>query len=431
MMCSISAGKTLLARAVAGEANVPFFAVSGSDFEEMYQGLGAQRVRTLFSAARKLKKAIIFIDEIDTIGGKRSVQLLDVADHDRSVLNQLLSEMDGYVSTPGVIVIAATNYAETLDPALLRPGRFDRHVVVGLPDIKGRREILEYYGRKLKLDPKVNLGVLARGTAGMTGADLSQLLNAAALRASANNQSVVTLADLEHAKDTVMMGVARTSGVLTPEMRRHLAYYHAGRSLVSLHTTHSLPVHKVTIMQRGEHLGAVALQQDSDDDRTSSSYSEMLAQLDLHLGGRAAEELVYGVDEVTSHGTGDLSRAASLARTMVMEYGFGARHGPVSDNAEDPSFAERASDATKSSVDAEVRALLQASHARARALLARHQEELHRVAEALIKHETLDGRELKLVAEGKEIDKPVVEARTFADGDAAPAPEPEASAAPA
>jgi len=407
-------GKTLLARAVAGEANVPFFAVSGSDFEEQFHGLGAQRVRTLFASARRLKRAIIFIDEIDTIGGKRETHPADVADNDRAVLNQLLSEMDGFATAPGVIVIAATNYAETLDPALLRPGRFDRHVVVPLPDIKGRREILELYARRLKLAPDVNLGLLARGTAGMTGADLSQLLNAAALRASACNQTQVSVADLEHAKDTVRMGLARPSGVLSPEMRRHLAYYHAGRSLVSLHTRASLPVHKVTLMQRGESLGAVSLLPTSDEDQTSSSYAEMLARLDQHMGGRVAEELVYGEDEVSTHAAADLQAAASLARQMVMQYGFGASHGPVADRADDPGFAERASDASKRSVDAEVKALLDTAHARAVKLLRRHQAELHRVAEALIAHETLDGQELKAVAAGQPISKPRVDSNKVA-----------------
>jgi ATP-dependent metalloprotease len=289
-----------------------------------------------------------------------------------------------------------------LDPALLRPGRFDRHVSVPVPDIKGRREILELYAKKLKLGPGVDLGSIARGTAGMTGADLSHLLNSAALRASALDRAAVTTQDVEYVKDKIMMGAERKSAVNSEEMRRHLAYYQAGRSLLSLHTPASPPLHKVTIVQRGTSLGAVAHQYDTDEDRTSQSLEEMLASLDLLMGGRAAEELVYGPEGVTSHASSDLAAATNLARSMVMQLGFGEEHGPVADSSQ-ARFSQAASHASKLSVDREVRRLLEDSHARAKGTLQQHADELHRVADALVHFETLDANQVRQVARGEKI----------------------------
>lgn len=387
-------GKTLLARAVAGEANVPFFSATGSDFEEMFVGVGAKRMRELFAEAKKVKPAIVFLDEIDSVGGKRHA-----FDHPktRMSLNQLLSELDGFEENSGVVVIAATNYAERLDPALLRPGRFDRHITVPLPDIKGRREILGLYAKKMKLAPDVDLGLVARSTAGMTGADLAQLLNTAALRASTLDKQAVTTAELEHARDKILMGVERKSGVNEESIRRHIAYYEGGRSLIASLTPAATPLHKVTILERGMGLGHTAQVRQADDDQTSETYTEMLAQLDTRMAGRASEELVYGADGVTSHAAKDLARAQELGRHMVTLLGFNASIGPVSHS----NWSARAvSNAQKGDVDREVATLLQQSYERVREKLKKHEPELHRIADALLKHEVLDASQVKAVLEG-------------------------------
>ena len=392
-------GKTLLARAMAGEAGVPFFAVTGADFEEKYTGVGAKRIRELFEAAKRHKRAIIFIDEIDAVGGKRTHSEYD--DGDPSCINELLNQMDGFASSSGVIVIAATNYKEKLDSALVRPGRFDRHVTVPVPDIKGRRDILQLYAHKMKLDPAVDLNRIARGTVGMTGADLFHLLNSAALRASTLGRPAVTTADLEYAQDHVMLGSARVSGVMSKEMRKHLAYYNAGKALLTLRTPALPPIHRVTIMQRGESLGQTSHTRATDDDRTSQAYREMVGELDLRMAGRAAEELVYGPDEVSSHARSDLAQAHDLARRMVSTLGFGAHHGPRSHSSSD--LAEGTSNKAKAELDAEVKTMLEASHQRALTVLRDNQTELHRVAQALQEYETLDANQVQQACSGQPI----------------------------
>ena len=395
-------GKTLLARAVAGEAGVPFFAATGADFEEMYVGVGAKRVRELFEAARKVKPAIVFIDEIDTVGGKRN-------DFDnpkaRASLNQILTELDGFQESTGVIIIAATNFAEKLDPALLRPGRFDRHVTVSAPDIKGRKAILDLYASKIKLDPEVDLNAIARGTPGLTGADLFHLLNSASLRASTLSKPSVQLSDLEYAKDRILMGAERTTGKNSEEIRRRVAVYEGGKSLTALLTPHSDPLHKVTVIQRGSELGKTTLQRGGNEDKVSNTYAEYLAKLDVLLGGRIAERLLYGADEVTTTASRDLSHASSLARQMVMAYGYGDQTGLTSHARID--FAKEASQQTKSEVDREVQRLLSEAYQRVEEKLTTHRNELERITTALLEHEVLNGEQLKKVVEGEDIGKPL------------------------
>jgi len=317
-------------------------------------------------------------------------------------LNQLLSELDGFEENSGVIVIAATNYADRLDPALLRPGRFDRHVTVSLPDIKGRRAILDLYAKKMAhMDRDVDLDLIARSTAGMTGADLAQLLNTAALRASTLDKKTVSAAEIEYAKDKILMGVERKSAVNDEEMRRHIAYYEGGRSLIASLTPAATPLHKVTILERGlGGLGHTAQVRQENDDRTSETYTEMLASLDTKLAGRASEELVYGPDGVTSHASKDLARAQELCRHMVTLLGFNASIGPVSHS----NWSTRAvSHAQKADVDRDVSTLLQQSYERVKSKLREHEPELHAVAKALLKHEVLDASQVKAVMEGNEV----------------------------
>lgn len=383
-------GKTLLARAIAGEAQCPFFYASGSEFEEMFVGVGAKRVRELFSAAKQNSPCIIFIDEIDAIGGKRNPKDQRFL---TMTLNQFLVEMDGFQSTDGIIVIGATNFPESLDKALIRPGRFDRHVVVPNPDIRGRTQILEVHTRKIPLSEDVDLEVIAQGTPGFSGAELANLVNIAALKAAIEDFMSVQMKHLEYAKDKILMGAERKSAVISEQTRRLTAYHEGGHALCCIYTESSLPVHKATIMPRGPALGMVS--QLPEKDMLSFSKAQMLARMDVAMGGRAAEELIYGEDNVTSGASSDFEQATNLAEAMVTKFGMSDKLGHVTyDKANE-------SPATRALIESEVRRLLDESYARAKALLRSREAELHRLAEALIKHETLTGEEVMMAAKGE------------------------------
>lgn len=379
-------GKTLLAKAVAGEAGVPFFAACGSEFEEMYVGVGARRVRELFAAAQEKAPALIFIDEIDAIGSARNPKDQQYA---KMTLNQLLVELDGFNQQEGVIVIAATNFPKLLDTALTRPGRFDRHVHVALPDIKGRSQILDHYLENVTHD-EVDTNQLARGTPGFTGADLANLVNLAAVRAASKGEDAVTTAQLEFAKDKIMMGAERTSAVMTAEVRKLTAYHEGGHALVAFFTKGAHPIHKATIMPRGQALGMV--HQLPENDVVSVSVEQMRAELDVCMGGRAAEELMFGVDKVTSGASSDLERATDVARRMVTHYGLSEKIGPVVYSNDDKSTI---SPETRLLIDSEVRQLLEDSKKRSMQLLAKHKWKLDKLAKSLLDKETLTGPEIK------------------------------------
>jgi len=381
-------GKTMLAKAVAGEAGVPFFYASGSEFEEMFVGVGARRVRELFAAAKKSAPCIIFLDEIDAIGGARNPK---DQSYMKMTLNQLLVELDGFRANEGIIVIAATNFPESLDKALVRPGRFDRHVVVPNPDVEGRRQILEAHVKGIKTAADVQLKTIARGTPGFSGADLANLVNVAALRAAMLGKAVVSQADLEYAKDRVMMGAERKSAVISEENRRLTAYHEGGHAIVAVHTAGAHPVHKATIVPRGMSLGMVM--QLPEKDETSVTRRQLLARLDVCMGGRVAEELVFGEAEVTTGASSDLQQATRLARDMVTKYGMGRGVGLVSQEYEDGGRSM--SSETRAAIEGEVKAILAEAHDRAAALLRKHTDELHLVAQALLAEETLTGAELK------------------------------------
>ncbi|WIA14883.1 hypothetical protein OEZ85_001600 [Tetradesmus obliquus] len=381
-------GKTMLARAIAGEAGVPFFYTSGSEFDEVFVGVGARRVRDLFAAAKKHSPCIIFIDEIDAIGGNRNPK---DQQYMRMTLNQLLVELDGFKASEGVIVVAATNFPEILDKALVRPGRFDRHVVVPAPDVEGRKQILESHFKNIPFAPDVQLPTIARGTPGFSGADLANLVNVAALHAAKSGQQAVTMASLEYARDRIMMGAERKSAVLTEKSRRLTAYHEGGHALVALHTEGADPVHKATIVPRGMALGMVT--QLPDEDQTSMSRKQMLARLDVCMGGRVAEELIFGEDDVTSGASSDLKQATALARAMVTKYGMSNKVGQVSLDYEDDGRSM--SSETRALVEEEVRRLLTTSYARARAILDSHAGELHALADELLDKETLSGEQIR------------------------------------
>ncbi|KAK7230227.1 ATP-dependent peptidase [Aureococcus anophagefferens] len=382
-------GKTLLARAIAGEAGVPFFYASGSEFEEMYVGVGARRVRDLFEAAKKRSPCIIFIDEIDAIGASRHLKEQQAM---KMTLNQLLVEMDGFEQNHGVIVIGATNIADSLDPALLRPGRFDRHVSVPLPDVEGRKQILKLHSGKIPLDADADIDALARGTPGMSGADLSNLVNQAALKAALDGLDAVTTKALDYAKDKILMGAERRSAVLTKETMKMTAYHEGGHALVAMLTSGADPVHKATIMPRGQALGMV--QQLPEGDQTSISRKQMLARMDVCMGGRVAEELIYGADGVSSGASSDIYQATRLARNMVTKWGFSDEVGVVYHsgkwNADDAPAPE-----TRAAIDREVQKLLTDSYGRATKLLVDNRALLDAVATTLIDRETLTGKDLQ------------------------------------
>jgi cell division protease FtsH len=402
-------GKTLLARAIAGEANVPFFTISGSDFVEMFVGVGASRVRDMFEQAKKNAPCIVFIDEIDAVGRHRGAGLGNGNDEREQTLNQLLVEMDGFEANEGIIIIAATNRPDVLDPALLRPGRFDRQVVVPRPDIDGREKILLVHMKKVPLAPDVDPRVIARGTPGFSGADLANLVNEAALLAARKGKRLVAMSEFELAKDKVMMGAERKSMVMTEDEKKSTAYHEAGHALVSLHVPGCDPLHKVTIIPRGRALGVTWNLPERD--RYSMSMKQMKARLALAFGGRIAEQLIYGADELNTGASNDIQQATEMARAMVMEYGMSERLGWLRyrDNQEEVflghsvSRAQHVSEETAQLIDQEIRRLIEEAEASARKVLSEHLDELHRLAGALLEYETLTGEEAKKAIRGEDI----------------------------
>jgi cell division protease FtsH len=399
-------GKTLLARAVAGEANVPFFSISGSDFVEMFVGVGASRVRDLFEQGKKNAPCIIFIDEIDAVGRHRGAGLGGGHDEREQTLNQLLVEMDGFESNDGVILVAATNRPDVLDPALLRPGRFDRRVIVGRPDVRGREEVLAVHARKVPVDADVDLRVMARGTPGFSGADLANMVNEAALSAARHNRKAVLMIDFESAKDKVLMGAERKSMLLSDEEKRVTAYHEAGHALVAAVREHADPLHKVTIIPRGMALG-VTMQLPVDDKHTvTKAYLE--TQLAILMGGRIAEEIF--LKQMTTGAGNDIERATELARKMVCEYGM-SRLGPLTfGKKEEQIFLGREiaqhrdfSEETARQIDAEVRSMVDEAYKSAYSILEGQQEAMHRMAAALLERETIDANDIRLIIENKEL----------------------------
>jgi cell division protease FtsH len=398
-------GKTLLARAVAGEANVPFFSISGSDFVEMFVGVGASRVRDLFEQGKKNAPCIIFIDEIDAVGRHRGAGLGGGHDEREQTLNQLLVEMDGFESNDGVILVAATNRPDVLDPALLRPGRFDRRVVVGLPDVRGREEVLRVHVKKVPVSDDTNLNVLARGTPGFSGADLANMVNEAALNAARMNRKQVTMYDFELAKDKVLMGAERKSMLLTDEEKRVTAYHEAGHALVSIMRDHSDPIHKVTIIPRGMALGVTVY---LPDDRHNYTREYLETRLATAYGGRVAEEIF--LDQMSTGAGSDIESATDLARRMVCEYGM-SRLGPLTfGKKEEQIFLGREiaqhrdfSEETARQIDLEVRRLIDEAYQSAHNIIEANKDPMHRIAAALLERETIDAEEVRLLIEGKEL----------------------------
>jgi cell division protease FtsH len=405
-------GKTLLARAIAGEAGVPFFTISGSDFVEMFVGVGASRVRDMFEQAKKSAPCIVFIDEIDAVGRHRGAGLGNGNDEREQTLNQLLVEMDGFEANEGIIIVAATNRPDVLDPALLRPGRFDRQVVVPRPDIEGRIKILQVHMKKVPLAPDVDARVIARGTPGFSGADLANLVNEAALMAARKGKRLVAMSEFEDAKDKVMMGAERRSMVMTDDEKRMTAYHEAGHAIVSLHEPASDPIHKATIIPRGRALGMVMRLPERD----SYSYhrDKMYANLAVAMGGRVAEEVIFGYDKVSSGASGDIQYATGLARDMITKWGMSDKLGPVEySQPEGESFLgysasqpRHMSNETQQAIDAEIKATVEGGLTRARDVLTEHIDQLHQLAGALLEYETLSGEEIKKLLSDGDIGRP-------------------------
>jgi cell division protease FtsH len=406
MMGPPGTGKTLLARAIAGEAGVPFFSISGSDFVEMFVGVGASRVRDLFEQGKKHAPCIIFIDEIDAVGRHRGAGLGGGHDEREQTLNQLLVEMDGFESNEGVIIIAATNRPDVLDPAILRPGRFDRRIVVPRPDVRGREGILRVHTKKVPLAQDVDLETLSRGCPGFVGADLENLVNEAALLAARQDKDAVAMADFEMAKDKVLMGTERRSMVMSESERKTAAYHEAGHTLVGKFVAGNDTVHKVTIIPRGAALGVTQFL--PQEDRHLMTREQALARIAMALGGRTAEELTFG--EITTGASDDIRRATQIARSMVCEVGMSEKLGPIAYGEKEESvflgrdFASRHQDyseQTAVSIDEEIRRIVEEQHKVARNVLVEHKEQLERLAEALLERETLDAEEIQACIEGK------------------------------
>ncbi len=400
-------GKTLIARAVAGEANVPFFTISGSDFVEMFVGVGASRVRDMFDQAKKNAPCIIFIDEIDAVGRHRGAGLGGGNDEREQTLNQLLVEMDGFEANEGIIIIAATNRPDVLDPALLRPGRFDRQIVVPNPDVVGREKILKVHVRKVPLAPDVDLRVIARGTPGFSGADLMNLVNEAALLAARRGKRIVTMHEFEDAKDKVMMGAERRTLVMTDDEKRLTAYHEAGHAIVALNVPATDPVHKATIIPRGRALGMVM--QLPERDKLSMSFEQMTSRLAIMMGGRIAEDMTFGADKVTSGAQSDIDQATRLARMMVTRWGFSPELGTVAygENQEEVFLGmsmgrtQAVSEATAQKIDSEVRRLVENGLVEARRILEAKRADLETLAQGLLEYETLSGDEIRDLLAGK------------------------------
>jgi cell division protease FtsH len=394
-------GKTLLARAIAGEAGVPFFSISGSDFVEMFVGVGASRVRDMFEQAKKNAPCIIFVDEIDAVGRHRGAGLGGGNDEREQTLNQLLVEMDGFEANEGIIMIAATNRADVLDPALMRPGRFDRQIQVPNPDFIGREKILKVHVRKVPLAPDVDLKVIARGTPGFSGADLMNLVNEAALLAARRSKRIVTGQEFEDARDKIMMGAERRTLMMTDEEKRLTAYHEGGHALVQLTMPGAMPIHKATIIPRGRALGMV--QGLPERDQISQSYEELVAMLAIAMGGRVAEELTFGQDNVTSGAASDIQQCTRVARAMVTQLGFSDKLGTVAyAEPQQEQFlgyslgrGQSLSEATQQLIDAEVRRLVQEGYDTAKSILTEKRDQLKTLAEALLEFETLSGEEMK------------------------------------
>ena len=386
-------GKTMLARAVAGEAQVPFFYTSGSEFEEMFVGVGARRVRDLFKAAKQAAPCIVFIDEIDAVGSARNPK---DQQNTRMTLNQLLTELDGFRKNEGVIVLAATNTPETLDKALVRPGRFDRTVAVPNPDVDGRKQILAVHAQGVKVAKGVDWEVIARGTPGFSGADLANLVNVAALKAALDGAKEVGMSQLEHAKDRIMMGAERKSAVVAEENRRLTAYHEGGHALVALFTEGARPIHKATIVPRGQSLGMVM--QLPEKDELNLTKKQLLAMLDVTMGGRVAEELIFGADQVTTGASSDLRQATRLAREMVTKYGFSERLGLASTDYGDYGLSHE----SRGHIEEEVKRMLDEANERAAKLLKSREKDLHMLAAKLLDRETLNGAELRRLCGLKE-----------------------------
>ncbi len=407
MVGSPGTGKTLLARAIAGEAKVPFFTISGSDFVEMFVGVGASRVRDMFEQAKKHAPCIIFIDEIDAVGRHRGAGLGGGHDEREQTLNQLLVEMDGFEGNEGIIVIAATNRPDVLDPALLRPGRFDRQVVVPLPDVRGREQILRVHMRRVPLGDDVKPSLIARGTPGFSGADLANLVNEAALFAARANKRIVGMEEFERAKDKIMMGAERRSMVMTEEEKRMTAYHEAGHAIVGMTVPEHDPVYKVTIIPRGRALGLTQFL--PEQDRYSMSKRRLESTIATLFGGRVAEELIFGPEAVTTGASNDIERATELARNMVTKWGLSDKLGPLTYSEETGEVFlgrsvtqhKQVSDVTAHAIDEEVRSVIESNYKRASEILTAALDKLHAMAEALIKYETIEEDQLKDIMAGR------------------------------
>ncbi|KAJ0011835.1 hypothetical protein NQD34_012811 [Periophthalmus magnuspinnatus] len=388
-------GKTLLARAVAGEAEVPFYYASGSEFDEMFVGVGASRIRNLFREAKANAPCVIFIDELDSVGGKRIESPMHP--YSRQTINQLLAEMDGFKTNEGVIIIGATNFPEALDNALIRPGRFDMQVTVPKPDVKGRTEILNWYLKKIKVDPAIEASIIARGTVGFSGADLENLVNQAALKAAVDEKDMVTMKELEFAKDKILMGPERRSAEIDKKNKEITAYHESGHAIVAYYTKDAMPINKATIMPRGPSLGHVSML--PENDRWSETRSQLLAQMDVSMGGRVAEEMQFGPENITTGASSDFDAATRIARMMVTRYGMCDKLGVMTYR----DMTEQSPE-TQAAVEQEVRQLLKESYERAKALLKFRVKEHKSLADALLMYETLDAKEIKMVLEGKALD---------------------------